>query len=51
MVSLEVFPVYEAFDALLDHIDIRLEPVSELLDSLCKEVLVGKFLALPKGQC
>ena len=45
--SLNVFTFDEAFDALLDHVDVGLEAGVELLDDFGQEVLVGELFALP----
>lgn len=44
--TLNVLSVYQAFDALLDHIYVGNEAGGKLRQYLCYELRVGEFLAL-----
>lgn len=47
--AFQVLPLDQAFDPLLDHVDIGHEPHGQLLDDFSDELLVGKLLALPES--
>ena len=44
----QVFPFHQAFYPLLDHVDVGLEAVGQLLNHFRDELLVGKVFALPR---
>lgn len=44
--ALKVFSIYQSFDLLLDHIDIRLESGCQLLESFGHELLMREILPL-----
>jgi hypothetical protein len=45
--SLQVFSFHQALDPLLDHVDIWLEAVGQLLNYFGDELLVWEMFALP----
>jgi hypothetical protein len=44
--AFEIFAFHQALYALLDHVDVGLEAVGELLDDFGDELLVGEVLSL-----
>lgn len=48
--ALQILAFDQAFDLLLDHVDIGQEPCGQLLDDFGNELLVGKLLPLPKNR-
>jgi hypothetical protein len=44
--AIEIIAFHQAFYPLLDHVDVGLEAVGELLDHFCDELLMGEMLSL-----